>query len=61
MKAKSFLLSPFSYYKALQFTNPKVPSGIIVAGPGGAGVPAGPGAGGMAPLLLMPIAPPTAI
>ena len=41
--------------------NPKVPSGIIVAGPGGAGVPAGTGAGGMAPLLFMPIAPPIAI
>ena len=41
--------------------NPKGPSGIIVALPGGAGVPAGTGAGGMAPLLFMPIAPPIAI
>ena len=41
--------------------NPKVPSGIIVTGPGGAGVPAGTRAGGMVPLLFMPTAPPIAI
>ena len=39
----------------------KVPSGIMVRGPGGAGVPAGTGAGGTVTLLLMPIAPPVAI
>lgn len=40
--------------------NPRVPSGIMVAGPG-VGVPGGTGAGGMAPLLFMSTAPPIAI